>query len=362
MAKMKVAVVTCYKDPDYVRARTIRAGLENQSDISLTVLKNRFKGLLRYPEIIFALLRLQKNNKPDVYILTFRGQEILPFLLLIAKKTPIIFDEFIVPLAWATDEKHDPTLKNKLMSSAARSSAIFYRHWLAACRFILTDTTAHAENSARLSGVNSRQYRVLPVGADETLFMPPKSKPASEDKPFQVLYYGSMLPLHGIQHVLDAAVSLKDKDVIFLIIGGGPPTVKLINVAKSQGAKIEYKKWIKFEELPEAIYSADLCLGGPFGGTPQAMQVITGKTYQFLACASPTMIGENEVSQLFVNRDNCLGVAQADPKAIASALVWAMNHRSELKTIGQNGRKLYDSDFSNNVISRELKNLLSELT
>ena len=48
--------------------------------------------------------RARRQQKPDVYLLTFRGYEMLPFYaLLIAGSQPVVFDEWINPLevvAW----------------------------------------------------------------------------------------------------------------------------------------------------------------------------------------------------------------------------------------------------------------------
>src|SRR5882757_5918361 len=107
---MRIAVITCYHDPDYVRARTLRAALKTMPDVKVTVIKNTHKGLLRYPEVLWKLRQTLKKQKVDVCLLTFRGQEILPFVLALAGKRPVWFDELIIPTAYATAEQHQKTL------------------------------------------------------------------------------------------------------------------------------------------------------------------------------------------------------------------------------------------------------------
>ena len=89
----KLAVVTCQPDPDYVRARTLRAGLAAISDIKVLVLKNRYRGVLRYLEIAWKLVVIRWKHNPDIYLLTFRGYEILPWLLLLARGKKVIFED-----------------------------------------------------------------------------------------------------------------------------------------------------------------------------------------------------------------------------------------------------------------------------
>ena len=97
----KVAVITNHADPDYIRARSIRAALKTLPGIQMLVIKHSGNKYLRYFEIIWKLVRVRFTEKPDVYLITFRGQEILPIVLLLAGRRPVIFDEFIVPIAYA---------------------------------------------------------------------------------------------------------------------------------------------------------------------------------------------------------------------------------------------------------------------
>ncbi|MBI1856913.1 glycosyltransferase [Candidatus Saccharibacteria bacterium] len=460
---MKVTIVTCYKDPDYVRARTLRAGLAANAGVEMTIVKNKHKNILRYPETIIRLVIDRINNRPDAYILTFRGYEILPFLQLIAWSKPIIFDEFINPLEWLAEPRHEKWVG--LIPKKALKK--FYVALLGRCRFILADTQAHADYSVKLSGQQtnvldspktprsqgesaraktvlsegevalatsreekpfvadrirsgdegvfdrSSKYWAIPVGTDETVFdykldlrkiarsqgksvrvgsgftegevaistlkegrplpaeiswsgdggvLRKSSKVRVLEKYFQVFYYGNMLPLHGLEYVLEAAVLLKNnQNIKFLIVGGNSRTVKMIKNAQQQGAKIKYQNWIPFEELPKVIATSSLCLGGPFGKTNQAQKVITGKTYQFLASGAATLIGNTEASALFIDKKNSLVVPLADPLALATTIDWAYQHRQQLPAIGQAGNRLYQENFSVRIITGELSAILTKL-
>lgn len=357
---MKIAVVTCYFQPDYVRARTLRAALKQISGVQVVEVKNKHKGLLRYPETIWKVWNVKRQQKPDAYLLTFRGQEILPVILALAGKKPVIFDEFIVPIAYATGEKHRTSFSIKVKYFLARVSEPLYRHWLHRCHTILSDTNAHAELSARLTRTNLSKYLPVPVGADEKLFKPGAFK--ATDK-FQVFYYSlGMQPLHGIPTVLEAAERLANKDVEILIVGGKKPLEQAVKQAQQRGAPVRYERWIPFEELVNAIRGSALCLGGPFGDTPQAHHVITGKTYQFLACAAPVLVGKSEATdEYFVDKQNSLVVPQGDAAALAKAILWAKDNPTELHNIAANGRKLYEKQFSNEAISRILQTLVANL-
>jgi glycosyltransferase involved in cell wall biosynthesis len=358
---MKVAVITCYFDPDYVRSRSLRAALKSLPGVEVVVVKNHRRSVLRYFEMSLRLIRMRLRDKPDVYMLTFRGYEMLPLTLLLAGKRPVVFDEFIPLLAWTHEKNRRMSLSVFLKYVLIRSVAPLYNHWLKRCRVILADTTVHADISSHATGVDRAHYLPVPVGTDEYIFKPLSIAREAKRTNFTVFYYGNMLPLHGLGFVLEAAAILKDKPAInFLIVGGGRQTERIVKAASEAGAHVHYRTWVPFDELPHTIQQVDLCLGGPFGNTSQAHRVITGKTYQFLACAMPTIVGQNAVSEaLFTHEYDSLVVPQADPEALARAIRWAYTNRVTLPAMGKAGRALYEDKFSNVVIAKLLAQLLA---
>jgi glycosyltransferase involved in cell wall biosynthesis len=222
---------------------------------------------------------------------------------------------------------------------------------------------AHAELSARTSNMNLSKYVALPVGTDEKVFKPSTKKRASTGK-FQVFYYSTgMQPLHGIEYVLQAAELLKDNDSIeFLIVGGKQPLRDAVKRAAKNGAHVHYEAWIPFNDLLTTMYDSGICMGGPFGGTNQAQHVITGKTYQMLAAAVPTLIGASEATnEYFVDKKNALVIPQADPQAIKRAILWAQAHPLDLKQIALNGRKTYEKEFSTAALSKIWQSIVADL-
>lgn len=353
---MKIAIITCYKQPDYVRARALRAGFKAASGVESLIIRNTHKGLLRFIEVPLKILRTRWRDKPDAYVITFRGYEMLLFMVMTGVRRPIIFDELINFTEWMEEHQRlkQGTVPYRLFR---RWNARVVKH----CRFILADTEAHARHSAELNRLDMNGYRTIPVGTDETVFYPRAvSKPGRE--PFTVFYYGTMLPLHGLASVLEAARLLKDQpDIHFRFVGGRQKVAQACEVAAKAGASVSYEAWLPFEKLPEAALAAGLTLGGPFGNTTQSQFVITGKTYQFLALGAPVLIGRNQVNSLFHDKINCLVVPQADAAAIAEAIKWAYQHPQELARIGQAGQELYLEHFSQTVIDNLIRRLVQEL-
>ncbi len=354
---MNIAVITCYDQQDYVRAKSLRAAFAHAPGTDVRVIRNSYKGLLRYLEVPLKILKLRLSGWPDVYVIAFRGYEMLPWTLLVKGRKPLVFDEFVNAAEYL--QEHN-TLQQK--SRLGRLFIWWYSGLLRRCRFILADTQVHAAYSGRLTGVSLQKYVPLPVNADEQLCHPyPDIKRVA--KPFTVFYYGNgMTPLHGLQYVLDAAVQLKDNaDIRFNLIGGGKKAEQACRAAAAKGADITYKSWVPFDELFRRAAAAGLCLGGPFGKTLQSQFVVTGKTIQFLACAAPVLVGKNKASDVFVDRDNCLLVPPANAQAIAMAITWASRHPKELDTIGKSGQKLYKSEFAQLITNERITQLVKDL-
>jgi glycosyltransferase involved in cell wall biosynthesis len=238
----------------------------------------------------------------------------------------------------------------------------YERSILRACDQILTDTDLHKRYFQILFQIKSKKIKTIPIGTDEELFYPTGVLSAAHGSvPFEVLYYGSFLPLHGINIILDAALALIDIPVHFTLIGGNRLDLsefcRKIEIYKIHN--VDHISWVDFENLPDYIARADLGLGGAFGGTGQARRVITGKTFQFLAMAKPVVVGEIDEDCGFEDKVNCLIVRQKDAKSLARAILWAFQNKSALPLIGRRGYDLYRLRYSVKEISERIMGCLT---
>lgn len=353
---MKIAVITCYYQPDYVRAVTLRRAIADNPKHQLIVVKNRYRGLFRYPEVLFKLVWTRLRLRPDAYLLTFRAYEILPITAVVTWPKKVVYDEFLNPLEWLDEDRREwwaKLIPKKLLKR-------FYKILIRRPAVILTDTDAHALYSQKILGITSSKYHSLPVGTDESVFTPQNS--TYQKNMFTVFYYGSMIPLHGLDIVLEAFEKLQDYPIKLVFSGGDAATVDAVETSKARGANIEHHLWIPYSEIPTYVAQAQLTLGGPFGNTTQARMVVTGKTYQFLACKAAVLVGETEVHTRFSDGKNCLSVPLGDAESLANKIIWAYNHPKQLEIIRTAGRKLYEKEFSPASLSHQLGTILERLS
>ncbi|HEY5806047.1 MAG TPA: hypothetical protein VIS56_01510, partial [Candidatus Saccharimonadales bacterium] len=230
---MKIAVITCYDQNDYVRARVLRTAFAAVPGVEALVIRNENKGLLRYLEVPYKILVARFKQRLDAYVIAFRGYEMLPFVLAVKGRKPLIFDEFINAAEYL--EEHN---KLNTKSGIGKFFVKAYAWLLSRCRFILADTQAHADYSAKLCGLPVEKFRAIPVGTDESLFHAAPKTSAAAHKPFTVFFYGNgMTPLHGLNYLLDAAIMLKDNpNITFNLVGGKEKGETACNAAIAKGA------------------------------------------------------------------------------------------------------------------------------
>jgi len=164
--------------------------------------------------------------------------------------------------------------------------------------------------------------------------------------------------------ILEAASQLIDLPIEFRFIGGTRAQAeRLRQRCRQLGiSRYSHARWVAFEKIiSDEIPDATLCLGGPFGGTPQARRVITGKTSQCMALGQATIVGQIPEQRGFIDRHNCLLVEQGDPGSLAAAIRWAHAHRDALADIGERGRELYRQRLSRASIRDALIPFLEQL-
>lgn len=355
----RICFVLSYRAPDYIRGRSICESIQQAGNVELIRVVNRSPGFMRYWETIRALIRQRNSAEPDVYILGFRGHEIAWLVRWLMRGKPLVFDAMMSPYSALVDE-------GKLRRPGRLLAPLWRRYERAVLHradLVLADTALHARYYAQEFSVPLEKILVIPVGAVERPPTQTAGSRASGQNTFRVLFYGSFLPLHGVDRVIEAAARLAELPIEFRFIGGSRAQAAALEAAcVTRGIRYSHVQWVAFDQLlDEEIQRADLCLGGPFGGTTQARRVVTGKTSQCLALGRATVIGRIEEDYGFRDRVNCLLVEQADVDALAAAIRWAYDNRSQLQEIGNRGKCVYRERLSLDVIAQRLVPALRRL-
>jgi len=298
-------------------------------------------------------MRITKN--PDYYFLGFRGYELFWPVRIITYGKLLIYDHMMSPYDSLLNERKS-IRRNSFLDKLLFQ---YEKYILKSSDIIITDTSIHRHFFSELFNIPLIKIFDIPVAADEEIFYRSDLKQETpKTGPFEVLFYGSFLPLHGVDIILDAATSLKDFPIHFTLVGGNQnnPYSHAINQAKL--INISQVEWVEFEKLPELIAKSDIGLGGPFGDTGQSQRVITTKTFQFLAMAKPVIIGESAQEFGFKDKYNCLSIPRGNSNALTDSIIWAFEHPDQIIQIGQKGFDLYRERYSLEIISNKLRELI----
>src|SRR5207244_2519561 len=173
---------------------------------------------------------------------------------------------------------------------------------------VVADTEAHGRYLAELAGLG--EVPVCFVGAEERLFQPGWRPPER----FTVLFVGKLIPLQGVETILQAAGLAAE--IQFRVVGSG----QLEHQLGAAPANVEHVPWVEYEHLPGELRTAG-CALGIFGTTGKAGRVIPNKAFQALASGTPLITADTPAArELLVDGDSALLVPAGDPPALGGAI------------------------------------------
>lgn len=274
--------------------------------------------------------------------------------LLHSRDCPIIFvpvlGHFDIPIAWVIAK----IFSKKLIFDAFYSVYDAYvldrqlvsRRSIGALRYlfydkigailpdrIILDTKENINFYKSIPKVKHKRYYELPVSVDPSLFKFSYTKPRS--KVFRIGFYGSFLPLHGIENIIEAMAYLKEKNIKLTVLGYGQKLneiKKIINQKKLQKIITLKDKMLPYKKLNSFYKSIDLFLAGPFGVTEKAGRVLPAKAVESLSIGLPTIVMETECTKRMLKnyKGNIYWLKKRDSKKLADKIIWIKNNQQKI--------------------------------
>ena len=216
---------------------------------------------------------------------------------------------------------------------------------------VVADTAQNARQLAELGELAAERLAVCFVGAEERLFRPGRQP----EQAFHVLFVGKLIPLHGLETILDAARLAPE--LPFRVVGSG----QLDALMEERPPNVEWVEWVEYEQLPEEIQRAG-CALGVFGTSPKTGRVIPNKAFQALACGTPLVTADTPAArELLVDGESALLVPAGDPGALARAVRRLAEDAELAGRIGAGGLAAYREHASESVLGRRWRNLVEQL-
>lgn len=311
------------KNIDYIR-NTQELQLLEDSASSVEQIYSISKSYVKRILDVWKNVLQYKMSKTDIVFVGFSPQLLLPFFLLgkFSEKTVII--DFFVSVYDTFVNDRQKFRKNGLLA--------LFSHWLDSyiinkADVVIVDTDADKEYFKKEFGGDSERFRTLYLKADEKIYYPREQKKEENlrDK-FVVLYFGSILPLQGVEVILEAVKLLKDERNIHIQIIGPIPK----NYVNPMQDNVEYIEWLSQKKLAEYIANSDLCLAGHFcEKIEKAKRTIPGKAYIYAAMEKPMILGENTANrELFIENAETRFVKMGDAIALANLILEMYQQRT----------------------------------
>jgi glycosyltransferase involved in cell wall biosynthesis len=216
---------------------------------------------------------------------------------------------------------------------------------LDAADVVVADTAANAEFFAQLTRT---PIEVCFVGAEDRLFAPGWAG----SQPFEALFVGKLIPLQGVEAILEAARLAPD--VRFRLVGSG----QLDALLEARPPNVAHVPWVEYELLPTELRAAG-CALGIFGTSPKAARVIPNKAFQALAVGAPLVTADTPAArELLVDGESALLVPPGDAQALAAAVRRLAEDATLAARLSTGGRRAYEEHASEPVLGARWRELI----
>ena len=288
--------------------------------------------------------RKLKNEPYDMILLHSEApiQSLLAKMLSIIKGIPLIHDIYISKLQTLYDDR-------KKYRSLKIPKLIY---WLVlyvidflecqSADYLLLDTYTHINYFHTMFNIPIKKFRRILIGAQDGVFYPMESKKKNKNE-FVVGFYGTYIPVQGVEFIIKAAKILEEhKDVLFILVGNGQTYEKNRKLATELGVQnIQFINYVPLRKLAELMSQWDVGLG-MFRDVPRCMQSIPNKVWGGIAMKIPMINCESPaIKELFEDRTNIVLCKPDDPQSLAKKILLLKKNPDLREKIKNNAYQLF---------------------
>lgn len=349
---MKICYFGSY-NPNYPRNRILLKGLRlNGAEIIETNFNSTVPSLLSYPKVFLKNL----TSDFDAIVIGYSDtRSIENFLAKLSSKKPIFFDPLFSQYdSLIIDRK---LIKNPLIAKYIHFREFFFLKF-ADC--IILDTNAHINYFKTLYPLDDASYERVFVGGDDSLTFPKKF--TKNPSNFFVFFYGTYIPLHGIEYIIEAAQVLENyKEIVFILAGGGQTYNHIQNLAKKfKLTNVKFIPPLPFSKYNDYLNLADICLG-IFGTSKKGENVIATKIFDALAVGKPVITRDSiAIREALKNEVNGILCEAGNGKSLAEAILHIKNDANLMKKMATNNYSLFKKNFTPQKIGNSLLKVIEK--
>lgn len=342
--------------PNYARHRIIQQGLE---ELQINIVEHQDQGFLP-----LRWLRLMKNARAiDVAAPLIIGEAsnyLVPLLIdLHCRKRKFLFDPFVSLRDTMEDRYADWLLKylSPIFEGIDRLN-----NWAASA--VLLDTEQSRSYFIEHLGLDERKAFVVPVGAETALFHPQQPVNKVEQSGFHILFYGTFIPLQGIDIIIQAAAEVQrvTPDIHFHIVGDGQTKKEMVALArKLHTTNLTFgPQHVAYESLPMTIAMADICLG-IFADRPKTKRVVPNKVYQAMAMGKAVITADTPAIRDSFSEHEVALIPAGDPLALANAILTLADNPQQRQSLGEAAYQAIQERYHPRVIAQMVLDICTKI-
>lgn len=298
-----------------------------------------------------ALQAAVAQQRPRAVVVPYPGHGVVRAVKA-ATDVPVVLDLFL--------SAYDTVVEDRRLVAPGSLAAWWLQHVdRAACGaadLVVLDTPANAAYVAELTGLPAERFAWLPVHDPDAAA--PTPWPGPSPGPLRLLFFGTGVPLHGLDVLVAAAARVPD---VHLTLVGGTEADRGRARARL-GARLQLEP--TFVERPrlQELLAASQLVGGVFGTSGKARRVVPFKVVHALAAGRPVVTAETPGCCQWLEGSGAVFFAPAgDAVGLAQVLQRLAAEPSRVERAASAARAAYDRHFGTPRLAERWRELLERL-
>jgi len=320
--------------------------------IPLPKVKNRAYRILFLPiRVLSIVLRV----KADVY--HFHDPELMPVGVLLGSLTrkKVIYDVHEDYPKQILSKRYIPRIARKgiayLIGMLECVSSVFFDGIVAATDGILGDFAYHRR------AISVRNFPIM-ASFSNTVRIDRDSGSV-----LVLIYVGGLTEIRGIIQIVQALEFVNSNRRVKLILCGkfDPPDLEARVRILTGFEKVEYLGWMEPREVPGLLNRADVGIVC-FSPEPNHIDAMPNKLFEYAVSGLPVVASNFPLWKEVVEGNKCgICVDPLNPKEIAEAIEYLIEHPDRARQMGENGRKAVLEKYNWERESKKLLELYQEI-
>lgn len=246
----------------------------------------------------------------------------------------------------------------RLTNAAERMSSIFFNAIISATEDISLNFRNHRTRLVL------RNYPILSLFSRTNGSVPRGESGEKEgNHVFHVIYAGILSPERGLTQAVQSMGLLDESRKVRLVLCGAfSPESYEEEIRSLKGfAKVDYYGFVDFLTVPSFLRKSDVGIVNllPF---PNYINSMPNKLFEYMATGLPVVVSHFPLWKEIVGENHCgLSVDPLQPRALAEAIEWLMDHPAEARQMGENGRRAVLEKYNWELESRKLLSFYEDL-